>query len=585
MAIALGERSYTSRPDRSEPSMNAAPTDQPPSSREAAARGLAAAAALMIVATLGSRITGFARTIVITHIFGDTGEVNAFFQAFTVPDFVYFLIAGGALRTGFVPIFTEYLTTGQVAKAWRTFSVTFWTLLSFGSLIIGLAMLFSRELTILVAPGWVHAHPELLDPCTRIMRILLPAQIFFVVGGLMQGALNARKHFLWPGMAPIVYNTMIIIGAFVAPHIAVFENARRAAVGLAPISGVMYVAYFGVAGALLGNCLLQVPALIRVGATLERRWDLYDDGMKRVLKLAAPVIFGLAIGEINWMIVRMLCTIANPEQGPVILEAANRLWKLPSGIFAAGVAIAVFPSLAEHYVRKDEQAFVRDFSFGMRNSLYLMVPTSLIMGAMRLPMARLIYGHGKFSADAVPQVADVLLWLVPSMIAMGVSYIAARALYARQRMYKPMTAGIISIILCRVSAIWLMHWYKLPGLAMANTIGDVANAVILCLILKQLVGKLDGRRILMSQVRALPANAFLVAAGLILPGLIEQHVGTQGLMAKAAAVLLPLAVAFGGFAVLSAVFRVEEFHHAFRMVSRRSRPAPEAEPEEVDPTS
>lgn len=542
-------------------------------SARGASRSLAAAAALMIIATLGSRITGFARLIVITDIFGDKGEVNAFFQAFAIPDFVYFLIAGGALRTGFVPIFTEYLTRGQVAKAWRTFSVTFWTLLSFATLTVGLAMLFSRELTCLVAPGWVREHPELLEPCTRIMRILLPAQIFFVLGGLMQGALNARKHFLWPGLAPIIYNLLIIAGACVAPHIAVAENARRAAVGLPPISGIMYVAYFGLAGALVGNVLSQVAPLRAVGARLEARWDLRDEGMGRVLKLAAPVIFGLAIGEINWMIVRILCT--HFPSGPVILEAANRLWKLPSGIFAAGVAIAIFPSLAEHYTRGDEARFTRDFSFGMRNSLYLMVPTSLIMGAMRLPLARLIYGHGEFSAEAVPQVADVLLWLVPSMIAMGISYIAARALYARQRMYKPMTAGIISIILCRISAIWLMAWFKLPGLAMANTIGDVANAVILCYILKQLVGRLDGRRIVAAQVRALPANVFLVLVGICLPGVFEQHLGTTGLMAKAAAVLIPMAVGFAGFIVLSAVCRVEEFRSAFAMVFRRRRAAAE----------
>lgn len=553
---------------------------QPPKRSTAAALG--AAAALMIVATLGSRITGFARTIVITHIFGDTGEVNAFFQAFTIPDFVYFLIAGGALRTGFVPIFVEYLTTGQVAKAWRTFSVTFWTLLSFGSIVVGGAMLFARELTVLVAPGWAQQYPGLLDTCSTIMRILLPAQIFFVLGGLMQGALNARKHFLWPAMAPIVYNMMIITGALVAPHIANFENARRVADGLPPISGVMYVAYFGVLGALLGNCLLQVAPLVKLGAKLECRWDLHDEGMRRVLKLAAPVIFGLAIGEINWMIVRMLCTIADPQHGPVILEAANRLWKLPSGIFAAGVAIAIFPSLAEHYTRGDEKSFVRDFSFGMRNSLYLMVPTSLIMGAMRLPLTRLMFLHGEFTEEATQAVAAVMLWLVPSMIAMGVSYIAARALYARQRMYKPMTAGIISIILCRVSAIWLMHYYKLPGLAMANTIGDVANAIILCLILKQMIGRLDGRRILMSQLRSLPANAFLVAAGVFLPGMVESQLGVGGLVARMLSVFVPLGVAFGGFAVLSAVFRVEEFHSALQQVFRRRRRVEEPSPEEAD---
>ncbi|MEN6402459.1 MAG: lipid II flippase MurJ, partial [Armatimonadia bacterium] len=323
------------------------PTPQSPSAATAATRGLAAAAALMVITTFGSRLTGMVRMMVLTHIFGATGEVNAFFQAFAIPDFVYFLIAGGALRTGFVPIFTEYITLGKYEQAWKTFSSTFWTLLIGAGMLICAAMALAPQLTVLVAPGWAQTNPELMDPCTRMMRILFPAQIFFMLGGLMQGALNARKHFLWPGLGPIIYNLAIIAGAIAAPHLVAAENVRRAAAGLPPSSGVVYVTYFVLIGAVIGNVLVQIPPLRAVGAKLAVRLDLHDEGMTRVFKLALPVIFGLAIGEINWMIVRVLCT--HFPGGPAILETSNRLWKLPSGIFAAGIAIAIFPSLAEHY--------------------------------------------------------------------------------------------------------------------------------------------------------------------------------------------------------------------------------------------
>ncbi|MEN6401040.1 MAG: lipid II flippase MurJ, partial [Armatimonadia bacterium] len=227
-------------------------------------------------------------------------------------------------------------------------------------------------------------------------------------------------------------------------------------------------------------------------------------------------------------------------------------------------------------------SFVRDFSFGMRNTLFMMVPAVLLIGSMRTQIVRLLFEHGEFGAETTPAVAAVLFWLVPSMLAMGISYIAARALYARQRMYKPVTAGIISIICCRISAIWLMKYFERPGLAMANTVGDVANAVILLYILKNLVGNLDGRRIVMSQIRCLPANIFLVLSGLLLPSLVEQHLGTHGVLAKGLAVLVPAGVAVTGFLVIAGLMRVEELRSAGKLLSRRGRRTAEQAPEESE---
>lgn len=516
------------------------------------AASLGAAAALMVITTLASRVTGLVRMMVIGHLFGKTPEVNAFFQAFVIPDFFFFLIAGGALRTGFVPIFSEYITTGQEKRAWITFSNTFWTLLLFACLLVGGGMLYAPWLTAIIARGWVN-QPELFNPCVHMMRILFPAQIAFMIGGLMQGALNAKKHFLWPGLGGIIYNMVIIIGAFVGRH----------------VGGVTTIAYFVLGGALLGNVICQIPPLIALGAKLEAKLNITDEGMIRILKMSLPVIFGLAIGEIDWIIVKALCT--HFDSGPMVLEFANRLWKLPSGIFAAGVAIAIFPSLAEHYTRKDEKLFVRDFSFGMRNSMFMMVPATLVLGAMRTQVIRLLFQHGEFTAETTSQVADLMFWLIPSMIAMGICYIAARALYARHSMWPCVWAGVASIVMTRLSAYWLMPPFGLNGLGMANTIGDVGNAVLLLWILKALVGQLDGKNIIMAQVKCLPANLFIVAVGILIPPIVERHVGTHGLVAHTIGLMVPLTIAMVGFFVLAGLFRVDELSSAWALMRRKGR--------------
>jgi putative peptidoglycan lipid II flippase len=522
----------------------------------AASQGLAAAALLMVVATFGSRVTGLLRAMVYARVFGLNPEFGVFVQAFRIPDLVYFLMAGGALRTGFVPVFAEYLAHGKQTAAWRTFSVLLWVLLLFAAVLVGAGMVFAPQLAQLVAPGFGPAETA---ACARMMRVLFPAELFFVVGGLLQGTLNAHKHFLWPAIGPIVYNCFMICGALAAPY----------------LWGIDTVTYSVVAGAIVSGVLLQIAPLRRFGARVWAVLDLSDEGFRRVIRLALPVVFGLAIAEIVWVIISSLSTVVAGERGAAIMENANRLWKLPSGTFGAGVAIAIFPSLSEKYALQDHKGYLRDFSFGMRNTLFMTLPAVLVLGLLRVPLVRLLLEGGQFGPADTLAVAEVLLWLTPGMLALSVVYILTRAFYARHDAITPVVAGFISLVACGASA-WLlmqMNW-GLAGLGAATSLSSVVNVIILFWLLKQRLGLLDGRRIIASVIRSLPANLWLAASCVGLPLVVEQTLGSEGVVVRLLAVAGPLVVGLAGFGLLAMVMKVEELQSAGQLLRRRRQLPP-----------
>jgi putative peptidoglycan lipid II flippase len=256
---------------------------------------MASAAFLMVFATFMSGVTGLLRDVAIGARF-DLASADAYFNASSVPDLMYFLVAGGALRTGFVPIFTKYMADGKESQAWRTFSSLFWLLALLSGLLAAVGILAAEPLARLISPGWVADHPEMVETCAELMRIMFPAQIFFALGGLLMGTLNAVKHFFWPAMGPIIYNCTIITGAIVAPWML----------------GLHTLAWAVLIGAFVGNFALQMFALRSRGGRVQALWAPNDEGVRRVILLALPVILGLAIAEINFVITKLLATIEMP---------------------------------------------------------------------------------------------------------------------------------------------------------------------------------------------------------------------------------------------------------------------------------
>jgi putative peptidoglycan lipid II flippase len=527
-----------------------------------AGQGLASAALLMVFVTLVSRIAGMIQIMVIAAIFGTKGDINSFWAAFTIPDLLYFLMAGGAARTAFVPVFTEYIARGKMKEGWRVFSSVFYLLVILGGTIVLLGTVFAPQIARLSALGWLGSEPGRVDVCAHIMRILFPAQLFLVIGGLLMGTLNAFKHFLWPAVGPIVYDVFFIIGAFAAGVCISHGMSQQQALDVMALAVVF--------GAIFGNVLVQIPPLARRGAKLQAVLDIHDEGVQRVIRLALPVILGLAISEINWVVVRILATMCESD-AQSILAYANRLWKLPSGLFAAAIAIAVFPNLSEHYARKDEDGYRRDFSFAMRNTLFMVLPATVAFGVLATPIVRMLYQRHSFGADMSPVVGNVIVWLTPGMFALAINYIVARAFYARHNTVTPVIAGAISFVACIAVGWWGALKMGVLGLALATSVSAVANAGLLMVWLKCQVGRLDGARILRSTFKMIPGCLALTAVCWFGAEFLAARLGTVRELAKFLTVVVPLGLGTVAYIACCAALRAEELTSAWRLVFRRGR--------------
>jgi len=511
--------------------------------------GLAGAAALMIFAVLGSAITGLIREIAIAREFGTSGELSAYVAAFGVPDFVYFLIAGGALRTGFIPVFTDYTARGRSDQAWKTFSTLFCLLLLAGTAVVILGMALAPWLAHVVAPG---LEPRRIRLCGELMRIMFPAQVFFLLGGLMMGALNAQRHFLWPGLGPIVYNLAII----------------TAAVWLAKDLGIYALAAAVVVGALVGNFALQVAPLLARGARFMATLDLYDEGVRRVWELALPIVFGLAVAEINFVITKAIASTCG-ESGVAVLNYANRLMKLPVRVWGAGIAIALFPSLSLAFAAGKEDDFRRDLSFGLRNTIFLTVPSAVLLAVLSDPIVRLLLQWKNFSAADTAAVGTATLWFAPAIVGIGCQYILTRGFYARHDTRTPVLVGVLTVLACTVLSLWLRGPMAVNGLALATSVTALANGAILAELLRRRCGGIDGARLWWTSlwVGACSAVSGAVAYGLLL--LAVTRFGTMAPAARLAAVIVPAIGGAGVYVLLYTLVGGTEAASAMRLVLRR----------------
>ncbi len=547
------------------------PGAAPEEASSGATAWMANAAILMMFATLASAITGMFRDIAIGHVYGRTVIADAFYNAATIPDFLYFLVAGGALRTGFVPVFTEMVAKGEEDRAWRTFSALFWLLSMLAAMLAGTGVLLAEPLARFVNPSWaggemsggmraflealglmkggLEGNPQALEICARIMRLIFPAQIFFLLGGLLMGALNARRHFFWPAMGPIIYNCSIIGAALLAPV----------------LFGPSTLGYGVLLGAFIGNFALQMFALRGVGGRLMAVFRP-TRGVRRVVLLALPVMLGLAIAEINFAITKILANAVDGDGGVSTLNYANHLWKLPARVIGAGIAIALFPALADHYARGQAEQYQRDFSFGIRNVVFLTLPATALMMVLAEPSVKLLWYN--FTDEGVRQVAVTLLWFCAGIIPLAIVYIAARAFYARHDTMTPVWIGALSVMACLSSAMWLAGTYRVAGLAMATSIAGIINAVLLLVMLQVRVGGLGGREIARSIVRMIPATVALTAVAWGVLVLLRSAL-PAGRPAQMVLVLGPMSAGTLAFIAVARAMRLRELTSAWALLAKR----------------
>ena len=390
-------------------------------------------ASLLLAAMIGiSRLTGFGRMVVTSHFYGQNEVTDAYNAAFNIPDTISIIIAGGALATGFVPVFTEYLSQGRAEAAQRTFRAMFTLLLVvFGALTVALFAATYTPWGTLLAPR--DASPENLELYLRLLRILLVAQFIFVLGGMFTGTLNALRLFWYPALQPVFFNCGIILFGILGPKL--FD---------ADISCQAWGALFG---ALAGSLIIQVPALYRNHLSLKPLWDVRDPGVQRVMRSLLPIVFGLASGQIIAMNLPRFFAKELGEGAISALDNANRLMQVPIDVLASGPAIALYPTLALLAAQGRHEQMRFQLAVTLRRILVMtMLATALLM-ALRVPLIQVLLQHGKFTKADTDFTAGVLFAYGFGLVGLSVQRLLARGFYAMGQTIQPVTIGLSAMAL------------------------------------------------------------------------------------------------------------------------------------------
>jgi putative peptidoglycan lipid II flippase len=518
-----------------------------PAAASASTRQIARAALLVVALFMISRVLGLAREMIIGARFGTTAELDAYQAAFRVPDLLFQLVAGGALGSAFIPVFTGCLTRRDLRGGWRLFSaVTNLVLIVLTTLALVMALAAPWLVAHVLAPGFSPAQQELT---AQLVRWMLISTVIFGVSGIVMGVLNSFQHFLLPALAPILYNLSIIAGAwFLAPTLGVF--------GL--VLGV-------VVGALL-HLDVQILGLWWYGAQYKATLGLHDPKVREVARLMGPRVIGLAAVQVNfWVNTLLASSLATGS-----LAALNYAWLimlLPQGIVAQGVATAAFPTFAALQEQGKLDELRRTITSTLRGILFLAIPAAAGLLAWGAPLVRVLLERGEFTPHSTSLTTYALTFYSLGLIGHSAVEILARAFYSLHNTRTPVIVGISTMALNVVLSVILRVPLAHGGLALANTTAILLEMTLLMVFLSRDAGGLDWGGLSETVVKTGIAS---IAMALALFWMADRFadgnkyvVGIGGLIAGA---LIFLAVA--------SVLRTPELVILRRLLPRRLLPGP-----------
>jgi putative peptidoglycan lipid II flippase len=422
-------------------------------------------ATLLLMSTiLLSRVMGFVREMYIARTFGAGWQTDAYVAAFTIPDWLNYIAAGGTASITFVSIYTRFLAEKREDDAKKTFSI----ILSVMTLVLLIGILLGE----IFAPQLVRLmfgkfKPEQFELCVYLTRVLLPAQAFFYVGGVVSAVLLARRLFLLPAVGPLIYNGGIILGG-------VFFAGRF---------GIASLAYGAIAGSFIGIFLINAVGAARVGAGYRPSFDIRNPAFRHWVKLSVPLMLGVSLVTVDDWFLRYFAAGSSGDISR--LNFAKRLFQVPIAILGQAAGQASFPFFAKLF----EEKRLREFSDIVNGSVYRVAAASLLfasfMMSAALPLINLAYKHGHFRASDAQETSVYFFWFSLSLAFWSAQALYTRAYYASGNTLTPMIASSVVTIASLPVYKVLFHLYGATGLAIASDIGIAANCLTMAVLVHQ----------------------------------------------------------------------------------------------------
>jgi putative peptidoglycan lipid II flippase len=448
-----------------------------------------------------SSLLGLLRQILVAGAFGTQADIEAFNAANRVSETLFYLVAGGALASAFLPTFTGLLTRGDKGNAWRLASAIFNLILLVVIIASLLAAIFAPWIVRhVLAPGFA-GDPAKEALTTSLLRLMLPSAAIFAASGLVMAILNSHQIFFLPALAPAMYQIGLIFGVLV----------------LAPQKGIYGLGWGVLLGATL-HLLVQVPTLIRLKGLYSPALGLDDPNVREVGRLMLPRLLGVAAVQLNfWVNTRLASRMVEGSVTGIVLAFALML--MPQAAIAQSIAIAAMPTFSAQVALGKLGEMRASLAASLRSVLLLAIPASLGLIFLRQPLVVMLYQRGEFDTFSTQLVSWALLWYAVGLIGHSLVEILVRAFYALHDTKTPVLVGMAAMGLNVFFSIGFAlvftraGWMPLGGLALANSLATSLEAIALLGLMRGRLGGLQSRKIGLGAIQALAAS-LVMALGL-----------------------------------------------------------------------
>ena len=472
------------------------------------------AAAILGISSLISRFLGLLREYLLAKNFGASPELDAYFAAFRIPDFVYNILILGGIVVAFLPLFSKYFSKNK-EEAWQFTNNILNIFLFFLIFLCIILSFFTPSLIRFVAPGFSEKQFNLAVILTRIMFL---SPIFFGLSSVFSGLLQFFDRFLIYSLCPILYNIGIIFGILF----------------LTPFFGIFGVAVGVILGAFL-HFLIQIPSAINCGFKYKPIFNLKDKKIKETFFLMIPRTFATAANQINLVVITAIASTLTP--GSIsIFNFANNLQYFPIGIIGVSFAVAVFPALSRSWIQDQKKKFAEIFSSVFCQILYLIIPFTCLIFILRNQIIDFILKHGQFtqiSAHLTAASLGLFSFSIPFIALIPLIY---RAFFSLHNTKTPTKISVISVgfnIALSFLFVWLLkpfnqvgigfqHFLRevfllqkirnisILGLPLAITFSSIFQFILSIFLLRKRIDGLDLRRISHSLLKIFWGSFFMI---------------------------------------------------------------------------
>lgn len=416
--------------------------------------------------TFISRLAGFVRDMVLAQLFGAGAGMDAFFVAFRIPNFMRRLFAEGAFSQAFVPVLAEYQETKPVSDVRLFIGRVTGQLTAVLAIVTLIGMLATPVIVFVFAPGFGEGSLRSVL-ATEMLRVTFPYLMLISLTAMAGAILNTYGYFIVPAFTPVLLNISMILAAL---YLSPFFNF--------PVKGLAW----GVLIAGVVQFLFQLPFLHQRNLLVKPKRPRADPGVRRVMKLMVPALFGVSIAQLNLMIDSIFASFL--KVGSVSwLYFTDRLTDFPLGVFGVAIATVILPSLSRRNTEASAAKFSSTIDWGLQSLLIVGVPAAVGLVVFSMPLITACFAYGKFSVSDVLQTQKSLIALGLGVPAFMMVKVLASAFYARQDIKTPVKVGawamLVNSLLC-AALIWpLAH----AGLTLASALAGFVNCGLLLWIL------------------------------------------------------------------------------------------------------